>query len=105
MSVTVKIKYGSVDETKSVTSNFPDWIATLTSAEQEEFKLAQQEIGKKQHLLEYQGKLTVTYEPELTYTWATSADADAGLPTVANWDKYHNRYLAENNAKIITVRT
>jgi hypothetical protein len=105
MSVTVKIKYEPMDETKSVTSNFPDWIATLTSAEQQEFKLAQHEIGKKQHLLEYQGKLTVTHTPELTYAWATNADADIGLPTVANWDKYHNRYLAENNAKVTTVRT
>lgn len=105
MSVTVVYSFEPVDANHPVTANFEDWVATLTSAEQDAVKAAKQKHGVQQHILEYANKLQVTYTPNMTYTWATSADADAGIPAVPEWDAIVARYLSENNAKITTVRT
>jgi len=105
MSVTVVYNFEPDNASEPIKANFEDWVATLTSAEQDAVKAAKQKHGIQQHILEYAGKLQVTYTPNMTYTWATSADADAGIPAVAEWDAVVARYLSENNAKITTVRT
>ena len=104
MSVTVVYKTEPVDETQPIV-NFDDWVKTLSVGEQDAVKVAQQKFGVKLHLLEYQGKLQVTYTPEMTCVWSTSADADAGLPIVADWEAIQTQYRNASNAKVTTVRT
>jgi len=104
MSVTVKYVYVPVDETQSVV-NFDDWAKTLSAGEQEAVNVAGKKFIAKLRLLEHQGKLQVTYAPEMTCVWTTSADADSGLPVVAEWEAIQTRYCSASNAKVTTVRT
>jgi hypothetical protein len=104
MSVTVKYMYVPVDETQSVV-NFDDWAKTLSAGEQEAVEVAGKKFTAKLRLLEHQGKLQVTYAPEMTCVWTTSADADSGLPVVAEWEAIQTRYCSASNAKVTTVRT
>jgi len=104
MSVTVKYVYVPVDETQSVV-NFDDWAKTLSAGEQEAVNVAGKKFTAKLRLLEHQGKLQVTYAPEMTCVWTTSADADSGLPVVVEWEAIQTRYCSASNAKVTTVRT
>jgi hypothetical protein len=104
MSVTVKYVYVPVDETQPVV-NFDDWVNTLSAGEQEAVKVAGKKFIAKLRLLEHQGKLQVSYAPEMTCVWPTSADADSGLPVIADWEAIQTKYCSASNAKVTTVIT
>ena len=105
MSVTVKYINAPANDAEPITANFEDWVKTLSDAEQAAVRVVQHKVGLQRKILVEIGKLQVTYDPELTFTWATSASADAGVPTVAEWEAIQARYCAANNAKVTTVRT
>lgn len=98
MSVTVKYVY-TAEEGKEIV-NFTDWSQTLSEAEQKEISNAHARHVTATKLKVNAGVLTISYTPELTYTWATQEAADAGVGEDPTWESYQNRYLAENNIKL-----
>lgn len=98
MSVTVKYVY-TAEEGKEIV-NFTDWTKTLSEAEQKEISNAHSRHVTATKLKVNTGALTISYTPELTYTWATQEAADAGVGEDPTWESYQNRYLAENNIKL-----
>ena len=105
MSVTVKYINAPANDAEPITANFEDWVKTLSDADQTAVRVAQRKVGLKRKIFVDWGKLQITYDPDLTFTWATSADADTGVPTVAEWEAIQARYCAANNAKITAMRT
>jgi hypothetical protein len=103
MSVTVKYVYVSADSTQPITSNWEDWVNTLSAADKAECLDGEKKYNAATQMLVLQNKLVISYTPELTYTWATPEDAAAGVPTNAIHTAYRARYLAENNAKLETI--
>lgn len=98
--MTVTVKYNYVVEGDAEVINFDEWIKTLSESEQTEFADAHHAQGAARELKTATGKLKVEYNPEMTYIWESAEAADAGLGENPVWEKYHNRYLAENNIKL-----
>jgi hypothetical protein len=98
MTVTVKYVYTAAEGAEVV--NFEDWVKTLDEAQQSEFVGAQRAHAKAVALKSASGDLKVEYTPEMTYVWTSAEAADAGLGDNPVWERYHNRYLAENNIKL-----
>jgi hypothetical protein len=98
MTVTVKYVY-KADEGKEVV-NFEDWVKTLSESEQSEFKQAHSAHAMALGLKVGSGALKIEYTPEMTYIWSSAEEADAGVGDNPVWEKYHNRYLTENNIKL-----
>ena len=98
--MTVTVKYNYVVDGDAEVTNFDEWVKTLPEAEQTEFANAHRAHGAALALKTATGKLKVEYNPEMTYIWESAEAADAGLGDNPVWEKYHNRYLAENNIKL-----
>lgn len=105
MSVTVKYINAPANDAEPITANFEDWVKTLSDADQTAVRVAQRKVGLKRKILVGLGKLQVTYDPDQTFTWTTSADADAGVPPVAEWEAIQARYCTATNTKITAMRT
>jgi hypothetical protein len=71
-----------------------DWVATLSSNEQLAFKRAQVSQATLEEALVTAGKLTVTFTPIKTLTWATEEDKAAGTGSNPLWDAVVARYAA-----------
>ena len=104
MSVVVKYINAPVRDADPITANFQDWVKTLSDADQQAVQSAQHKFGLARAVAEGLGKLQVTYDPDMTFTWTTSADADVGL-VVPEWEAIQARYCAENNVTITAMRT
>jgi hypothetical protein len=104
MSVVVKYINAPARDADPITANFQDWVATLSAADQQAVQVAQRKFNLARAVAEGLGKLHVTYNPDMTFTWATSADADAGF-VVPEWEAIQARYCAENNVTITAMRT
>jgi hypothetical protein len=95
MTVTVKYKYTAAEGTDVI--NFDDWVKTLPENEQAEFSDAHRSHAWAVARRTSSGALKVEFTPEMTYVWDSAESADAGLGDNPVWEKYHNRYLEENN--------
>jgi hypothetical protein len=102
--MTVKISYHYTGPEGVEPINLLDWVNTLPEPEQTEFKEAARHNNKYSAIKEAVGKLKIEYAPTLTHIWTTVEDADAGLPADPVWEKYHDRYLTENNIKLEIIK-
>jgi hypothetical protein len=98
MTVTVKYVYTASEGAEVV--NFEDWVKTLPESDQVAVANAGRAHTRAVAAKTASGALTVEYTPEMTYVWESAEAADAGLAENPLWEKYHNRYLAENNIKL-----
>ncbi len=102
MTVTVKYVYTAAEGAEVV--NFEDWVKTLPESEQGAIANAHRAHARAVTLKTASGALKVEYNPEMTYVWESAEAADAGLGENPLWEKYHNRYLAENNIKLEIIK-
>lgn len=99
MAIKQTFQYTSIDEGADLLS-FTDWANTLTDIEKNEVQLAIASLTKIERALVKAGKLTIEFLPAKTYTWSDEAAADIGVPESSDWEKYHKRYLEENNTTL-----
>lgn len=105
MAIKQTLQYTSINEGTDFL-NFTDWVNTLTDIEKNEVQLAMASLTKIERALVKAGKLTIEFLPAKTYTWSDEEAATIGVPESSDWEKYHKRYLEENNITLeITTET
>lgn len=78
-----------------------NWISTLSPAEQDEYILARtRQQSYRQQAIDA-GKMFIKDDDK--YVWSDYNAMKIGKPEDPIWRKYFDRYLAENNMKLVTT--
>jgi hypothetical protein len=92
---------GTLIDTIGVFEYEKKWLSSLSIEEQEEYKSANiRQKSYRQQIID-EGKMSIGEQKE--YIWPDYKTMKKGKPEDPIWRQYFDRFLAENNMKLVTT--